>query len=367
MKSWVFAPPNIASKLFSAAAVASLLALAGCQSKPLLLRNRPNVPPPLIDPDDLVERTNVAAAPSAVEEPPPFQMDPVVTAPATPAAAPVIDVAPLTYTVKKRDSFWKISRMYGVSQQELASYNNMSLRTPLKVGTKLLIPPGGALKSGYAHTTPAPAPKQRKPRVAPTPRAAARPTGTSSDGFYIVQPRDSLWKIARRNHVSLKELEKANNLNSKSIIRPGMRLVIPGAGTAGSAASPSAAPPASIPPADENPYAPLPSKTTGSGKNKIIEDAIKGANEKPSGDDVSAVFDDDVVGTDDSSLDKAAKIAENASKKSEFYEEQILPSDTLEDIANRNGVTPEDIRALNPQIPPSGKLKPFTTIKIRRK
>lgn len=48
-----------------------------------------------------------------------------------------------------------------------------------------------------------------------------------SAGSYEVQKGDSLWKIAKKNNVSIDELLQANDLTRNSIIRPGQSLQIP--------------------------------------------------------------------------------------------------------------------------------------------
>jgi LysM repeat protein len=317
----------------------------------------------MIDPGDMQDNIDVATTDFNTAQT--FVRDPVTVAPATPPAPPAFKAEPLTYTVRKNDSFWKISRMYGVNQQELASCNNMSLKKTLKVGTVLLIPAGGSLQPGY---TPPP-PSKNRPTITRRPRNETKtPTTTNAapttqGGFYIVKPGDSLWKIAHRNHVSMSALANANNLDKQSVIHPGMRLLIPGAGTTTKPTNTKPLP---------NAYAPLsqpthrqPAKTDAGGG--VLDDALKAANENPPSENASDVFDVDELGTEEMDLEKAAKIAEEASHVDEYFTEQVLPSDTLDDMARRNGVTVEQLRKLNPQIPQNGKLKPFTELKIRKR
>jgi LysM domain-containing protein len=62
-------------------------------------------------------------------------------------------------------------------------------------------------------------------------------------------------------------------------------------------------------------------------------------------------------------LDEAVKITEK-NLSGDFYVEEILPGETLQEIADRHGLTPEAIIKVNPNIPADGKLKPFSSIKI---
>jgi murein DD-endopeptidase MepM/ murein hydrolase activator NlpD len=52
-----------------------------------------------------------------------------------------------------------------------------------------------------------------------------------SQPVYIIQPGDTLWNIARRLHVSYRDLLEENNLTEDSPIHPGETLTIPGLGS----------------------------------------------------------------------------------------------------------------------------------------
>lgn len=45
---------------------------------------------------------------------------------------------------------------------------------------------------------------------------------------YTVEKGDSLWSIAKKHHVTIAELTKANNINSSVALHPGKKLMIPG-------------------------------------------------------------------------------------------------------------------------------------------
>lgn len=45
---------------------------------------------------------------------------------------------------------------------------------------------------------------------------------------YTVQKGDSLWSIAKKNHMTVAELAKANNLTANSALQPGKKLIVPG-------------------------------------------------------------------------------------------------------------------------------------------
>lgn len=82
---------------------------------------------------------------------------------------------------------------------------------------------------------------------------------------YAVGKGDSLWTIAKKNHLTVSELAAANNLKPASTLRLGQKLIIPGkapatgaAGTAGAALppSPAAMAPAAAPTGTNSPATP---------------------------------------------------------------------------------------------------------------
>lgn len=58
---------------------------------------------------------------------------------------------------------------------------------------------------------------------------------------YTVEHGDNLWKIAKKNNVSVAELAAVNHLKSDSALRPGQKLTIPGRATPSSAVAPATA------------------------------------------------------------------------------------------------------------------------------
>ena len=333
-------------KLFS-----FLLTLAimqtGCVNRPLLLRNRPNVPPPSLDPNS--DNIPQSYARDVIENPPLVIGIENRTA-STVISIPEIKHTPVTHEVKKGESFWKISRMYGVSKDELAECNNLSINKPLKIGTQLVIPPGGTY-----------IPKeQRKPVRNATPSVVRKQTPrnitgqTASDGTYIVQPGDSLWKISRKFKISPKALIAANGIDSRKLIQPGMKLTIPGVEVA-AASNPKpvkTTPMSPLPTADANPV-----KTT---EPDPIDDLLKDA-ENAAGNATTGNAADVLDG-----LNNAAKTSENP-LPDDLFTEEVLPNETLQEIAERHGLKVEDLLKVNPGLRVNKKLKPFSSIKIPNK
>lgn len=98
-----------------------------------------------------------------------------------------------TYTVKAGDTLYSIARNYGISADELKSYNNLT-STSLSIGQTLKIP--------------------------------EKQTDTGDYTIYTVKSGDNLYSIARQYDLTMDELMRFNNLNS-TLLRVGQTLRIP--------------------------------------------------------------------------------------------------------------------------------------------
>lgn len=96
-----------------------------------------------------------------------------------------------TYTVQKGDSLWVIANKYGITTEELKSYNNL-ISNLLSIGQVLKIPQGK----------------------------------TSTENIYTVKKGDSLWTIANRYNTTVKKIKVLNNLTS-NLLSIGQQLKIP--------------------------------------------------------------------------------------------------------------------------------------------
>ena len=70
---------------------------------------------------------------------------------------------------------------------------------------------------------------------------------------YTVARGDSLWSVARKNHLTVSELASANNLKPGAPVRLGQKLIIPGKAPAGTT-------PSTVETADTNTPAPAPTE-----------------------------------------------------------------------------------------------------------
>ncbi len=135
-----------------------------------------------------------------------------VLPPAPAAAAPPADQT--VYVVRAGDTLGGIAARFGVSVAAIARANNITNPNRIYVGQRLIIP-------GVSGSPSAPAP-------GPAPVAG---------GVYIVQPGDTLARIAARFGTTVQALVALNNLPNADRIWVGQRLRI-----SGSAGAPAPAP-----------------------------------------------------------------------------------------------------------------------------
>ncbi len=107
------------------------------------------------------------------------------------------------HRVAAGESFWSISRRYGVGMRELAAWNSMAPRDTLSVGQKLVV-----------WTDKAP------------PTVASSSIATTRKLNYTVRRGDSLYRIASRFRISIADLLRWNNLDKNKILRPGQKLTM---------------------------------------------------------------------------------------------------------------------------------------------
>ena len=108
--------------------------------------------------------------------------------------------------MRKGDSLWIVARRNGVTVNKLARWNGISRNAVIRPGQRLVV--------------------WGKPK-AKSARSAKAQTVT-----HVVRKGDSLWAIAHRYQISTKVLAKANGISVNTVLRPGMKLKVPGASNA---------------------------------------------------------------------------------------------------------------------------------------
>ena len=117
-------------------------------------------------------------------------------------AAPEPDThGKVSYRVRKGDTLWGIGRRYGVTPRQIRAWNNVGRY--ISPGDRLVIRRSDA------------------PQV-----ALANPSDLHRGGFYVVQPGDTLWDIARSFRIRVNDLKKWNRIRKPASLRVGARLLI---------------------------------------------------------------------------------------------------------------------------------------------
>ncbi len=149
-------------------------------------------------------------------------------------------------TVGPNETIDAIANRYGVPAAAIAQANGIAATSPLYSGQRLVIPRYNY--SGNAVATSG-APATRAPQPAPVaPAAAPRATPVVQNNLvHVVNPGETLTKIAKMYGKPLKDVAAANNIAPYKMVRMGDRIVIPGGRAATPAPVAAAAPRTTIP------------------------------------------------------------------------------------------------------------------------
>lgn len=157
------------------------------------------------------------------------------------------------HIVKPGQSYYSIARQYGVTVKQLYAWNNLSERFPLAAGQELIVDvtrPKIKLSPDRTKTVAKPVARPKPAPVVTIPKAPvkapvsadkpapaqARPAVTAALGggsieptpgsyYHVVQPGQTVYRIALINKVSVDELVRWNNLKNFTI-EVGQRLLI---------------------------------------------------------------------------------------------------------------------------------------------
>lgn len=140
------------------------------------------------------------------------------------------------YTIRAGDTLFGIAQQFGVSLDALAAANNIPRNGVIYTGWRLKIP-------GSSATVPV------------SPKAQPSPPATESATTYIVQPGDSLFRIALRYGTTPQSISLANSLPTYSVYT-GQRLIISNASTGVQPLPQTQAPGPSTPSTADPPSAP---------------------------------------------------------------------------------------------------------------
>lgn len=149
----------------------------------------------------------------------PTQTSPAIGGPLDPTFPSTI-----IHTVQRGDTVSRLAILYGSTTQAIIDANNLNQNALIFVGQGLIIP---VRIPAPATSTPSPTPLV--PVATPTP---IPDTGGPivNPGIYVVQPGDTLSRIASRFSTTVSTLAQLNGILNPNLIRVGQQLVIPGIG-----------------------------------------------------------------------------------------------------------------------------------------
>lgn len=172
-----------------------------------------NLPPPISAPQSYPSNSGVSGGGRGLASyAPPAR--PIETTGSVPHSVAAVHPAQGTkIIVGTSDTLEILARRYNVTPAAILQANGYKGPRALSPGQQLIIPRAGAVAAAPAMTAPV-----TKPAMA---SAAAAPS------VHVVNHGDTLMGIARRNHISVSELARANGLQPGAQLKIGMKLNVP--------------------------------------------------------------------------------------------------------------------------------------------
>lgn len=118
----------------------------------------------------------------------------------------------VVHMVVAGDTLGSIAQQYGVTAEQIAAANNLTLESTLDIGQQLLIPLSGQVQP----------PPTSEPVVEPT---AAPPV--TEERVHIVQAGENLYRIGLQYGFTIEELAAYNNLTNPDRLEIGQQIRIP--------------------------------------------------------------------------------------------------------------------------------------------
>ncbi len=127
------------------------------------------------------------------------------------------------YVVKSGDSVNKIAEQFGITSEELAQANDMSVNDTIHPGDELIIP-GGTVVVEVPTPTATPAPDQG---MGGSDMGQQGQSGQGNSGVHVVQPGENLFRIGLKYGCTVNQMAQFNGIHNPNYIYPGQPLKIP--------------------------------------------------------------------------------------------------------------------------------------------
>ncbi len=126
-----------------------------------------------------------------------------------------IEEIAITHKVKSGETLQSIAKKYNVSSSDIASWNNISKKRPLKAGNNIVI---------YVIR------KKEEPKDSTIVKTNDKTQNTepnSTPKYHIVRQGDTLYSISKLYNTSIEEIKEINNITNSSHIKVGQKLYLP--------------------------------------------------------------------------------------------------------------------------------------------
>ena len=326
-------------RLISIAGVA--VVFSGCAS-PKILEKRGSVPPPAFAPSGVEadQQSDVPEIDTASQNEIPILPGQEITVSEEKFAPtkiseqkidsfPHIEAKSIQYKVKRGDSFWLISKKFGVGMKELAAFNDMDVKDPLKAGTTINIPPGGKLVES--------------PIVAKKAAPAVVKSGNKTN--YTVKSGDSLWTISRKFGTTVGAITAANGISKNSILKTGQQLYIPKGNRT---------------PVKSSSVKPAKTSTAVKKSTETSSNYVSPSSSRLSKEDTDLI--NDLIGSDNSS--SSASSSQSAPQSINYLPHTVKDGDSWNTISEMYGVSVDNLKKANPKYASDSKLANGIVINI---
>jgi membrane-bound lytic murein transglycosylase D len=128
-----------------------------------------------------------------------------------------------TYVVRQGDSVYQIARTFGISQEELVSWNRLGRRSLIHPGQTLVVTRGSAPKTAAKAAKKAP---ERTSRQAAVEKTAQQRDSKGRKVVYHVRSGDTLWKVSRQFKVATQDILEWNHLSDQHVLKAGEDLTL---------------------------------------------------------------------------------------------------------------------------------------------
>ncbi|GAB2593646.1 LysM peptidoglycan-binding domain-containing protein [Spirosoma areae] len=158
-------------------------------------------------------RTESRPVPPVTTNPEPKSETPSVSVATRPSTTPVsVNRSATTHTVEPGQTYYSVSKLYGLTVDELLSLNNLTTNDKLEVGQKLAVKltPGGRLV---------------QPSVSGTAKTSSASVLPSAVTYHTVAKGETMFRISQIYGVSIEQIQEWNNLTDVGV-KLGQRIKI---------------------------------------------------------------------------------------------------------------------------------------------